>query len=209
MGNEAKLEFDQICENYINALYQGTTGFISYKAGEKEANAKNNIYLTYGEILYPSVNTLIEHLEINNQDIFYDLGSGIGKVALQFLLKTPVKKAYGIEASDGRHQQAEKVYRTVRQEFPELFSGDRELKSSRGNFLEMDISDATIVYTCSTCFSDELLNSLSQVFDRCPNLKYILSMKELSSKIPLDRIIEVDCTWDKSKCHIYSRPVQV
>jgi len=206
MDNKSVLEFDQLCQDYITAVYQNVTGFISYQPGEKEKNEKSKVFLTYGEILYPSVNKLIEYLDINDQDVFYDLGSGVGKVALQFLLKTPVKKAQGIEASNARHQHAEKVYKTVQTEFPELFASGRELKSSQDNFLEADISDATIIYTCSTCFSEELLKSLAEVFDRCPNLRYIISMKAISSKLPFDSIIDVDCTWDKSRCHIYIRP---
>src|SRR5207302_804459 len=101
---DALKEYDAVAENYINALYRGLSGFISYKPGEKEEGAKEKVYLTYGEILYPSVDSLIDYLEdLSSDDVFYDLGSGIGKVPLQFFLKTPVKKACGIEASKTRN----------------------------------------------------------------------------------------------------------
>lgn len=203
--NAQALEFDQLCHDYITALYHGISGFISYQPGEKETGEKSKVFLTYGEILYPSVNTIIDYIDIDENDILYDLGSGVGKVALQFFLKTPVKKACGIEASGARHQFAEKIYKQLKYEFPELFVKGRELKSMQGNFLEEDISDATIIYTCSTCFSEELLHSMGEVFDRCPNLKYVVSMKQIPFKYPLDTILEIECTWDKTKCHVYSR----
>ncbi|MGD0465240.1 MAG: hypothetical protein ABSA84_00880 [Gammaproteobacteria bacterium] len=60
---------------------------------------------------------------INNlyKDIFYDLGSWIGKVALQVFLKTSVKKACGIEASDARYRCAEKIYKSVSTTITVLF----------------------------------------------------------------------------------------
>lgn len=201
---EAVLEFDQLCQDYIGALYHNASGFISYEPGEKESHAEKQIFLTYGEILYPSVNTLIEHMDITEDDVFYDFGSGIGKVALQYFLKTPIKKAGGIEFSEKRNEVAIKVYEQVKEEFPELFLNNRQLTARQGNFLELDISDATIIYSCSTCFSEELLASMGELFNRCPKLRYIASLKPIPSNIPLDSTIEIDCTWDKTKCYFYS-----
>lgn len=199
------IEFDKLCQDYINALYQGISGFISYQPGEKESNETNKVFLTYGEILYPSVNKMIDYIgEIGPDDVFYDLGSGIGKVALQFFLKTPVKKACGIEASTTRHQYAEKVYEQVKKEFPDLYLGGRELSTINGNFLTSGAEDATIIYTCSTCFSEDLLSDMGKLVDRCPNIRYVVSMKQIPSKLPLDTTLDIECTWDKTKCYVYT-----
>lgn len=200
-------EFDKITEDYMTALYQGLSGFISYKPGEKEEKIKEKIYLTYGEIVHSSVNTLIRYMpDISDQDVFYDLGSGIGKVPLHFFLKTPVKKACGVEASKLRNDHAVTIYHQVKSEFPELFEGARELNCIQKNFMEAGIEDATIVYTCSTCFSEELLAEIAGLLDRCPKLRYVISLKELPLKIlPFDKIIEIECTWDKTKCYAYKR----
>lgn len=201
------IEFDKLSQDYINAVYEGVSGFISYQPGEKESNEGNKVFLTYGEILYPSVNKLIDYIgDVGPDDVFYDLGSGIGKVALQFFLKTPVKKAAGIEASKTRHDYAEKVYHQVKKEFPELYQGGRHLSTSNDNFLTADITDATIIYTCSTCFSEDLLADMGKVIDRCPNIRYVISMKQIPSKLPYDKALEIDCTWDKTKCHVYCWP---
>lgn len=200
------LEFDQLCQDYITSLYQGVSGFISYQPGEKETGEKKKVYLTYGEILYPSVNKIIDYIDIDENDVFCDLGSGIGKVALQFLLRTPVKKAFGIEYSQARNQMAEKVYAQVKQEFPDLFANGRTLSCQTGNFLEIDIKDTTIIYTCSTCFSEELLSDMGKMIDTLPKIKYVVSMKQIPSKLPFDRILEIECTWDKTKCYVYGVP---
>jgi len=196
--------FNALCQEYINSLYQGISGFISYQPGEKESGEKKKVFLTYGEILYPSVSKFLNYIgDISEKDVFWDLGSGIGKVPLHVFLGTPVGRAYGIEFSETRSQYAQKVYAEVHQEFPELFAGGRELKCSTGNFLEADIYDATIIYTCSTCFNEELLSDIGKAIDRCPNIRYVISMKQIPSKVPFDRTLEIDCTWDKTKCYVY------
>lgn len=208
MTTEA-LEFDQLCQDYMNALYQGVSGFISYQPGEKESGEEKKVFLTYGEMLYPSVNRLIECMDIDENDVMYDLGSGVGKVVLQYFLKTPVKKACGVEASETRNGYALQVFEQVRKEFPDLFAGNRILDAWNSNFLEADLSDATIIYSCSTCFSEELLNNIGEMADRCPNLKYIASNKPIPSKLQLAALVEVECSWDKTKWHVYSRDGKV
>lgn len=199
-------EFDQLCSDYITALYEGVSGFISYQPGEKEAGEKKKVYLTYGEILYSSMNKIIEHIgDITENDVFYDLGSGIGKVALHFLLRTPVKKAWGIEYSETRNKMAERIYSQVHKEFPELFNTGRQLGCASGNFLEIDISEATLIYSCSTCFSEELLADMGKVFDRCPKLRYVVSLKQIPNQLPLQTTLDIECTWDKTKCYVYAR----
>jgi len=202
--SEAALEYDKVCQDYLTGLYEGLSGFISYEPGEKEGGEKGKVFLTYGEILYPSVNKVIGYLDINENDVFYDLGSGIGKVPLQFFLKTPVKKAYGVEASKKRNDHAIRVYEHLKLEFPELFKTGRQLGCMESNFLEADITDATIIYTCSTCFNEELLADIGSIVDRCPNIKYVVSMKPIPSKLPFDTILEIECTWDKTKCYVYA-----
>lgn len=208
--NPAKLtpeEYDILCQEYLNTVYQGISGFISYEPGEKEAGEKKKVYLTYGEMLYPSVGKIINFMaDINENDVFYDLGSGIGKVGLQFFLRTPIKKARGIEFSTTRNKHAEHVYAEVRKEFPELVAG-RTLDCINGNFLEQDISDATIIYACSTCYSEDLLADIGKMIDaQCPNIRYIATNKQIPNKLPWHSAIEVECSWDKTKWQIYGSP---
>jgi hypothetical protein len=199
------LDYDQLCQQYMNFLYEGITGFIQYTPGQKEQAQEQKIFMTYGEILYPGVNRLIESMTIGKNDVLYDLGSGVGKVPLQFLLKTPIKKACGVEAHTERHHAAEAVYKKVHEELPELFSSGRHLQSIYKNFLDVDFTDATILFIASSCYSDELLIDLGRMADHCPNLRYIISHKPLPNKMPFKGMIEIECTWDVEKTHFYAK----
>ena len=43
---------------------------------------------------------MIEHVKVSEDDIFIDLGSGVGQVVLQMAASTPCKKAWGIERAE-------------------------------------------------------------------------------------------------------------
>lgn len=203
-NEKEKEEFNALCEKYIGGLYQGMSGFISYQPGEKEANAKEDIFLTYGEILYPSVNELIEYAELGPEDVFCDLGSGVGKVALQFFLRTQIKRSFGVEASQARYGSAAVVLDKVKKEFPELFK-NRQLEYQQGNFLKSNLEGVTVMYTCSTCFGPELMTQIGELIDNTPSIRCVFSMKPIPCALPFDKTLDVVCTWDKTKCHVYRR----
>lgn len=210
-ANEAALEYDQLCQDYITELYRKVSGFISYQPGEKETAQLDKVFLTYGEILYPSFNKIIDCMDINENDVFYDLGSGVGKSALQFFLKTPVKKVVAIEANKKRIEPGQKIYEQVKKEFPEIFYNGRTLDCVESNFLNIDISDATIIYICSTCFDKELLADIGKIVDKCPNIKYLVSIPSVTyhyasipCKLPVEKVVDIECSWGHTKFYLYT-----
>ena len=206
MGKTKLFTSDQACQDYINELYKDISGYIGYELNEKERAQKQKIFLTYGEILYPGVNNMISNISIDENDVFYDFGSGIGKVALQFFLKTSIKKACGIEASDARHRCAEKIYNKIKKECSHLFGTTRELESIQGNFLLQNVADATIVFCDSVCFSEEVLKDIGAILDNCPLLKNVISSKPLPLKnLFVAKMLELECSWQAhTRCYLYS-----
>lgn len=196
-------------QKYIIDLYADISGYIGYEIEKQDEPLQHLISLTYGEILYEGVNTIINNININEQDIFYDLGSGIGKLVLQFFLSTPIKKAQGIEASLARHQVAANIFNKVTQQLPELFTqnqGQRLLQSAQGNFLLHDILDATIIFIDSVCFSEETLKHISTILNNCPHLKHVISSKALTIKLPLEKKLQLACSWQPTtECYLYSK----
>jgi len=52
-----------------------------------------------------------------------------------------------------------------------------------GDMLKEDISDADVVYMCSTCFGKDLLSALTERFKNMKNGSHILSLKELPQEL--------------------------
>lgn len=204
-------EYNDVCEAYITELYRNVSGFISYQPGEKENAQLEKVFLTYGEILFASFNKVLQEMDIREDDVFYDLGSGAGKSTLQFFLKTPVKKVIGIEANKLRNDSAVKIYKQVKRDLPELFN-ERILECRQSNFLDQDLSDATILYTCSTCFNTELLADIGKIVDKCPNIRYLISIPSVTydyasipCKLPIDKVVDIECSWGHTKFYLYTQ----
>lgn len=132
----------------------------------------------YGEILYESCAVLVEALKLTEDDVFYDLGSGLGKFVTQVYLTSPVKKSWGIEFSEDRFKRAQsatknldKIHATsfeFENKMRKVFGKDALSKTKGKKFgfinadmLKADLSDATVVFTCSTCFGAEFMQKLT------------------------------------------------
>src|SRR5262245_39069772 len=89
----------------INRIYQDIEGFEIPRADAQNV-FKSKGSPVYGEINHQALNKLLRHLKLGPHDVFFDLGSGVGKVITQTLLTTRVKLAVGIELSKNRHQDA-------------------------------------------------------------------------------------------------------
>lgn len=197
-------ELNENLEKYIYKIYKNTNGILGsnepYKRGE------NNIFTTYGEILPSSVTKLIKNIKINENDIIYDLGSGTGKFCNQIFLQTPAKKVKGIEIINSRYNKAINIRDLVINKFPSRFN-KRELSFANENMNIADISDATIIFTCSTCFDEALFKLIISKVNEANNLKILISLKKLPESLnnfSRMEIVDIPCTWSKNtKAHIY------
>ena len=132
----------------------------------------------YGEILYESCAVLVEALRLTEDDVFYDLGSGLGKFVTQVYLTSPVKKSWGIEFSENRFERAQKATNNLAKIGTTAFAFENNMRKVFGkdalskpkakkfgfdnmDMLKADLSDATVVFTCSTCFGPEFMQKLA------------------------------------------------
>ncbi len=102
----------------------------------------------YGETGFNSIEILISHyLEyFNNDSVFYDLGSGTGKIVYHVGYLYNVKKACGIEYSTERHSSGLSL--TQKYDLPVTDN----IQLINDNILDCDISDATVIYSDNTLF---------------------------------------------------------
>lgn len=180
----------------IDAVYEGLTGFNAHE--EYERLEKEGVAPTYGEILYDSVETLLEDLKLTSEDVFYDCGSGIGKCVMQVYLCSPVKKSVGIEMSEIRHIQATEALKRLKKQ--NLLEPHRELEYKKANFLKTPLQDATVIFLCSTCFSLETMEKLTQKLSLLNVGLRILTLKSLPAhpSFKLTKTWQLPMTWSKN-----------
>ncbi len=126
----------------------------------------------YGEITLNGTNMIVEKFKehFNKDTIFYDLGSGLGKMVLHIGLQYKVKKSIGIEYSKERDNGAQYLKNMYAKECDNIIF-------IKGNMLDIDISDATVIYIDNTAFNDEMME---KVFNKLQENCLLLYKKHLN-----------------------------
>lgn len=189
-----------LCQLYLKSLYQHLSGH------ELNRKYKATIAETYGEILYESVSELIYQLTLSANDIFFDLGSGLGKVVTQVFLQSEVKEATGIEINPELYQYALLAAHKVQEDLPEFFSGGRQLRFLQGDFLEVSFEKATVILISSPLFTPETLFILGKMINLNTNINKVISLRPLFSltRLSMKKVIRVEGSWDSALCYLYA-----
>lgn len=164
-----------------------------------------DISLTYGEILSFSVTKLIQALEWKSNDVFYDLGSGVAKLALQVFLSTSIDKVYAVEIRKELHDIAIAYTKTFIDSYIKETNKHRHLILRCEDFLTADIADATIILLGSPCFSMQSLELIANKINHMKNIRYVLTLKPIISLNVLRfwKALRIHCSWDSALCYIY------
>ena len=166
----------EACIEKLEGIYTDISGFGISEIERNYITAQGGSH-TYGEIIYPSMEAVINRLEVKKEDVFYDLGSGVGKFPAWVHLTTDIKKSVGIELSETRYEKS--MQALGRLEEAGLLNKSRTLSCVHGDITEVDFSDATIIFMCATCFSEPLLQKLVDIFlELTPGLR-IVTLKKL------------------------------
>ena len=195
--------FKNLVHQYIERLKFDNNHYNDHNIPENEPL----VALTYGELLPTSVTELINKLNVNHNDVFYDLGSGTGKIVAQFYLETMAKKVVGVEISQSRYACSERMKQYLNEK---IVKHNQIIEYINNNICKVDFSDATIIYLCSTCFDNKLLDWVIEKIKQCNKIRAILTLKNFDNPSQLTdmgfncEIISTPSSWSSSTiCHYY------
>ena len=154
--------------------YQDVRGYISTE--ESEFISKKGGSSVYGEILPTSLQHILDDIKLTKKDIFWDLGSGLGKVCLQTAACTPAS-VYGVELSKTRVDLAQSILKKIDQKYK--LNLHKKCAISYGNILDVNLSKATVVYMCSTCYPDKLMLDIANKLAKNKKPLRVLTLKSL------------------------------
>lgn len=126
-----------------------------------ESTGQESDSLVYGEISYSAVFELLEMLKSkgllsgSNQDVFLDLGSGVGKAMVMAAFIHPFQACIGYELIPELHQMAESLFDRVKQDTQTRFESRLE------DYLTAEWPDAKVVLSNSTCLTREVFDRLT------------------------------------------------
>jgi len=132
----------------FHKLYQNVDGYqISFQARQKLS--ENSSDLTYGEIPFVSWRQIILRANPKNGGVFFDLGSGSGRVVLASCLLFNFRKSVGVELLSELHEAALAIKtnfeKLATSQIKEHIAG-RELHFICSNFLNTDLRDADFIF---------------------------------------------------------------
>ncbi len=180
----------------ITALYRDVWGY-DIPDEEERAIRRSKGSPVYGELPPRSVAKLLGYAELGDDDVFYDLGSGTGKVVVQAAMTAPAKKCVGVELSDTRCRQARSVVRKAKSKG---LLKSRSCVMRAADLMTTKLSDATVIYTCSTAFSIRFMNRLARrILTDCPRLRAFMTLQDVERK-GLEHVhtLRLATSWNRS-----------
>ena len=198
-----KMYTTQEINQIIDEVYTDVSGF-SIAMHEREFIEDQGGNPTYGEITSDSVAKLLSDLHLTAKDYFFDLGSGVGKVCVQAALTTPAY-AIGIELSPTRYQGAQLIKEELIKR--KILTNPDKLMFIEQNIINADLSKATVIFMCSTCFSDSLMETLAnKMAHECNSGLRVITLKSLPqhAQFTLIKTYELPMTWSQgSPVYLY------
>ena len=151
----------------------------------------------YGEITDVGTDVLIKFFPkyFNNPDgVFYDLGSGKGKLSMYIASNTPLKKVCGIELHTERCNESKEKSKDLKL---------NQLSFIESNFLDVDLSDATIVY-----FANEGIPKIicHKIWDKLPKGCFLICgrrIKNIENRKKYKRTEIIEKTYTKKRGNWY------
>lgn len=141
--SQAKVIFDQ--------LYANIDG---YQIAKESAKKLSYYYVAdiYGEVLFDSFYQILKEAKPKKGEVFYDLGSGVGKPALITYLNFDFSKTIGVE-------KAEDLYQAAKGVLNRLEKSDKKIDFVHADFKDFDFSDGDVIFMNSyTYFYYEIYN---------------------------------------------------
>ena len=199
-----KLYTAQDATTIIQEVYEDLSGF-SIDDTERKMIEDAGGNATYGEITPEALGQLIDYFKLAQQDVFFDLGSGVGKVCVQVALTTPAT-AIGIELSPARYQMAQQAKEALMSR--KILTKANKLQFYEQNILDADLSKGTVFFTCSTCFSDALMQTLTQKIASSGKHVRVATLRQLPENqyFALDKVFNLKMTWsENSPVYVYKQ----
>lgn len=177
----------------LKLLYKGVCGFFQ-DAGDAPCKG---LALTYGELTPVGVSRMLDYLQMNRQDVFYDLGSGVGRAVLQVSMTASIRKSAGIEIVEARNKAAKRVLSATRKQ---AWIKSRAVVFRQESLLETDLKDVTVVYVASTCFSGNFMTKIARKLINLQKAITLVSLREFERKhrgFDHVKTLTLPCTWSR------------
>ena len=135
----------------------------------------------YGETSFDLVAQMVKAIPFKSDEVFLDLGSGVGQVVLQVAASTNVKECFGIEKATTPAKYAQEMDRLFRRWMKWHGKTFSPYRLERGDFLleenRVKISEASVIFVNNFAFGPTVDHKLKQMFSALKDGTRIISSK--------------------------------
>ena len=112
----------------------------------------------YGEIKETGFAQILNYLppacSLQPEDVFYEVGGGIGRFAMYVRLQTNISRVASLEINECRNDIAVAMHKKVSKSYPQLM---KSVSFEAGDVRKTGLADATVVHISPTAWSEELV----------------------------------------------------
>jgi SAM-dependent methyltransferase len=195
----------------LESLYEECSPTIAKDASVSDHHRKENSNdnsLVYGEVEFASFLNLLQFFPKNKGGVFYDLGSGAGRAVFTARFSLDFDRCIGIEMLPNLHKLAVDVNEIYDQNFRHKLAS-QSVEFYCEDVLKYDWSDGTVIFACSTCFADDLINAIGDQAKDLQHGAYLITLKKFTGIDPgaFDIIQETACpmSWGDADVFVYRR----
>ena len=187
----------QLCTRVYSGLPVGAGPCHTLAGSESNSNSTE---MTYGEMTLVGMGALHDALQLDSEDVVYDLGSGVGKFILYAALRGVCASCTGVEVGVKRHATAEKAATRLEEilsKQPDGGQGSARFSAVLGDIRQPIYRDATVICLCNIMFGGALNACiLANVLSRCPACSTVASIVQLHHpRLRKRKVVNVGCTW--------------
>ncbi|OAI48476.1 hypothetical protein AYO45_04955 [Gammaproteobacteria bacterium SCGC AG-212-F23] len=201
----AELQQDPVLLEVFLALYQDVNG-MEVSVAERERLKTEDSSYTYGEIQPLPFMEVLGIAYRPTDKVFYDLGAGAGKAVIAAALFFDWQKCYGIEFLPGLSACSQQVKNKLLTQSAVSAAKKASVEFVQGDFLQIDFSDADVIYLHATTFSADLWQQLIvKLTTLKPGTRFITITKRLpETHFQLLHEQPLQMTWGEASAFIYN-----
>ncbi|PIY68950.1 hypothetical protein COY90_03195 [Candidatus Roizmanbacteria bacterium CG_4_10_14_0_8_um_filter_39_9] len=193
-------------EGKFEQLYLHVDGYAISKKAISKLSRYYSGYM-YGEITYRGFLRMLAMARPKKNEVFYDLGSGTGKVVILAAMLANFSKVVGVEIFQELLDASQKVL----DHYKELSGLNNSFSQSvvfiHGNFNDVDFSEADVIFMNATAWSYEFgvpfIRKLEQLKKGARIITSTLVIK--SNKFKINPIGSIDFSWGDEEVFIHEK----
>lgn len=156
--------------NYAETLFNHLYGNINGYQVSRDARVSSGIdteKLLYGELPFSSWKQIVEKANPKKDGVFFDLGSGTGRIVFASYLAFNFTKSIGVELLEGLHKKALEVNEEFEKNIRSKIANDlqdRKIEFYLKNIFDADLREADFIFMNHPFKDGEIFTQLENKF---------------------------------------------